>query len=521
MEENEQSSERVEIEEYLKEYCIEECLDEVLNKVIAERPKNPYISISKAIESKTLPEIIEIKLSLVIVGGQRYGVQAKVLTNISSFYGTAAYRKDLPVDLDFPKEFTGLEESIKGILSTLDLVKLNKIDEAIALIPNIDQAETLAISIACAKAAARHKGIATHQFISETIGLRPVDVYIPCPVFSILSRIVSDNKDLFQVVTLTPTNKSTSFESVMSKIIKIVAFLNKNELIKKSLLVSSDGSHCLETENINILLQIVKTALFESTLSDDFQIGLNLRASSLKKDPIDENASIFTYSLDGNKTAAVPVAPPPKAAKGKAPVPVVDTSTRTGSEVVDFLGTLWQENELVSIHDPLFSEDVESLKLLKKKVQDIVSEIKASKSDKLKYCISGVGGDLQCYLQVFVDSVVFDTFEDMEAFAELPFNAVKLQLGSYPNVSSAIQVCKKTKKCNLPLIVSCCDNNLLSESEESFISDFAVGAGTGQFLGGGLLSTEFYSKYNRLAEINREFPSINFVGNKFRSNVKK
>ena len=256
MEENELSSERVEIEEYLKTYCIEECLDEVLNKVISERPKNPYMSISKAIESKTLPEIIEIKLSLIIVGGQRYGVQAKVLTNISSFYGIATYNKDLPMDPDFPKEYTGLEESIKGILSTLDPVKLNKIDEAMALIPNIDRAETLASSIACAKAAARHKGIPIHQFISETIGLRSVDVYIPCPIFSIISRIVSDNKDLFQVITLTPTNKSTSFESVMSKIIKIGTILNKNELIKKSFSVSIDGSPCLETENINILLQV-------------------------------------------------------------------------------------------------------------------------------------------------------------------------------------------------------------------------------------------------------------------------
>ena len=108
MEEGEQSSERIEIEEYLKTYCIEECLDEVLNKVISERPKNPYMSISKAIESKTLPEIIEIKLNLIIVGGQRFGVQAKVLTNISSFTGTATYSKEVPVDLDFFKDFTGL-----------------------------------------------------------------------------------------------------------------------------------------------------------------------------------------------------------------------------------------------------------------------------------------------------------------------------------------------------------------------------------------------------------------------------
>ena len=52
-------SERSIIENYLKEFAIQECLDEVVNELVEQRPKNPYMHISKFMETKTLGEILD------------------------------------------------------------------------------------------------------------------------------------------------------------------------------------------------------------------------------------------------------------------------------------------------------------------------------------------------------------------------------------------------------------------------------------------------------------------------------
>jgi hypothetical protein len=84
-------SERQIIEDYLKTHCIQECLDEVINDLIASRPLNPYVAITKMMETKTLAEIVDVNLCSTIVGGGNSGVLATVFTNIGSFTATVAY----------------------------------------------------------------------------------------------------------------------------------------------------------------------------------------------------------------------------------------------------------------------------------------------------------------------------------------------------------------------------------------------------------------------------------------------
>lgn len=84
-------SERQIIEEYLRTHCIQECLDEVINDLIVSRPLNPYVAITKMMETKTLAEIIDVNLCSVIVGGGNSGVLATVYTNIGAFSAIVAY----------------------------------------------------------------------------------------------------------------------------------------------------------------------------------------------------------------------------------------------------------------------------------------------------------------------------------------------------------------------------------------------------------------------------------------------
>lgn len=85
-----QMSERQKIEEYLKTHCIQECLDEVINDLIESRPFNPYVAITKMMETKTLAEITDVNLCSIIVGGGNSGVLITVQTNIGSFSATVA-----------------------------------------------------------------------------------------------------------------------------------------------------------------------------------------------------------------------------------------------------------------------------------------------------------------------------------------------------------------------------------------------------------------------------------------------
>lgn len=87
MEDDKNEKDRQLIEAYLQEHAIEQTLDEVINNIIEHRPANPYVELSKLLENKTTPEILEVKLSTILVGCSSFGIRATILTNIGNFYG--------------------------------------------------------------------------------------------------------------------------------------------------------------------------------------------------------------------------------------------------------------------------------------------------------------------------------------------------------------------------------------------------------------------------------------------------
>jgi hypothetical protein len=89
-------SERELVEEYIGKFALTEMLDEVLNALLEERPENPYTTLSKMIETKTMPEIIDVKVYPIVVEGGCGGVEAKVVTNLGEFIGSAGDLFDAP-----------------------------------------------------------------------------------------------------------------------------------------------------------------------------------------------------------------------------------------------------------------------------------------------------------------------------------------------------------------------------------------------------------------------------------------
>lgn len=152
------------------------------------------------------------------------------------------------------------------------------------------------------------------------------------------------------------------------------------------------------------------------------------------------------------------------------------------------------------------------------KLTQAVNDFESGKdvSSKLQYGLqSGVGQDSGCPLQIVADSSTILAVEDIQKWEnEVIFDTYRVNLFRTGSVYKALRLCKAVKQARWPLIVStemeCC------ETSDTFIADFAVGVGAGQFHGGGVEGGEYMSKYNRLLEIQRNDESVAFVGKAFR-----
>ena len=128
----------------------------------------------------------------------------------------------------------------------------------------------------------------------------------------------------------------------------------------------------------------------------------------------------------------------------------------------------------------------------------------------------GLGEDVGCHLQVVADDAI-TTLEQLSEQEKDPlYNTLKVSLCKIGSVYQALLMCKHAKlRNNWSIIVGIEDDSCI-ETNDTFIADFAVGVGAGQFNGGGFESGEYISKYSRILDITREDGSIAYCGKKFR-----
>lgn len=94
------------------------------------------------------------------------------------------------------------------------------------------------------------------------------------------------------------------------------------------------------------------------------------------------------------------------------------------------------------------------------------------------------------------------------------FLAGQIRFDKVGTTSAAIAMVKAAREIGWSTIVSC--NEEAPETVDTFIADFAVGLGVGQFMGGSLQSAQNFEKYNRLLEICRSDSKLLFAGPDFR-----
>ena len=148
----------------------------------------------------------------------------------------------------------------------------------------------------------------------------------------------------------------------------------------------------------------------------------------------------------------------------------IDGKTISKEELVDYYVELSKSHSLLSIEDPFYEEHVEEFAELKSKVNSLI-----------------IGDDL----------TVTNTSMIEKAAQKKAIDGVIIkinQIGTVSEAYSAILLCKKK---GLKRIVS----HRSGETEDSFIADFAYGAGTEFIKTGAPARGERTSKYNRLIRI--------------------
>ena len=565
-----QMTERQKVEEYLKFYCINEVLDEVINELVETRPLNPFVAMCGMMERHTMPEIVDVIVNPTFVGRGHTGVVATVITNIGQFTGTSAYPYASLTDTaaaaeggasDVTRDFSRAQDSLRNALCKLDPRNLSEVDKLIDGMPEIDDTVAIAVSMACCRAGAKHKGMPLYRYLN-LIGVKDTEqahdmarmhMRIPLPVVTLLSRTKAEegSSSLTQDVTAYPTMSGTvegALGAAQNAYRTVLKYVEENKVM---LGFTDSGCPRAVLPSLDDAVRAVKAALEGS--GSGVMLGLDMRATDFAKvtevppaadAPADapqgpstkvEYAFLSAAAPPGPvasaaaAAAAAPVAAAAPAAKGKKPDPKAAAAAALPTEAAPAAGdasdvamnklfALWKETEFISVEDPLHVvADMTNVRALKQRAVTALADVTSAENAaaQLAYSKVGVGGQSGCLLQVVVDAAAVAP-EDVKAVAvrgsDKSLNAVKVRLDKVKSVGKAMAVCKAVRDAGLALVVGC--NESGPETLDTFIADLAVAAGAGQFAGGGVGAGEYFSKYARLIEISKEDPALPFNSGK-------
>lgn len=252
----EDHSEQNLVESYLNTYKLEECLDEIINNVVSTRPINPYMAIANAFQSRSFPEIIDIRLNSVLHQGE-YGVKASIHTNIglfTAFVNNERILSEEQSDFSEQKDYSVLDRKLKELLTSVDPTNINMFDEAVSTISELNRAETMALSVACCRAASKYKGKELFEYFADIFGIKSDELIIPLPVVS-LCIFSSPTSTFQQVIHLFPI-RASSLELAIEKLNTLFHKMRLHEIVTKPIQFSRLGTLCFNSNSLEDLIKV-------------------------------------------------------------------------------------------------------------------------------------------------------------------------------------------------------------------------------------------------------------------------
>jgi enolase len=163
-----------------------------------------------------------------------------------------------------------------------------------------------------------------------------------------------------------------------------------------------------------------------------------------------------------------------------------DGSERTSKQMIDFWADWIERYPIVSIEDGLAEDDWAGW---------------TDMTDTLGERLQIVGDDL----------FVTNTERLIRGIEEGAANSILIKLNQIGTVTETLEAIDMAHKSGYTAVVS----HRSGETEDTFIADLVVGAGTGQIKTGSLSRSERVAKYNRLLRIEEELEGAAVIGNPF------
>ena len=302
----------------------------------------------------------------------------------------------------------------------------------------------LAVSLACAKAAALSAGRPLYRHIAELAG--NTQLTMPVPMMNILNGGEhADNNVDIQEFMVQPVGVK-SFAEALRVGAEIFHHLKK-VLSARGLAtaVGDEGGFAPNLPSNAAALEVIAEAVANAgyTLGDDVTLALDCAASEFYSDGV--------YNLKG------------------------EGRTFSNAEFADYLAGLCDDHPIISIEDGLDESDWEGWSILTQKLGDRVQL---------------VGDDL----------FVTNTSILKRGIDEGVANSILIKFNQIGSLSETLDAIAMARAAGYTAVIS----HRSGETEDATIADLAVGTGAGQIKTGSLCRSDRVAKYNRLLRIEAE-----------------
>ena len=307
----------------------------------------------------------------------------------------------------------------------------------------------LAVSLACAKAAAKFLNLPLFSYIGG------ISTSLPTPLMNIVNGgCHSNNKLDFQEFMIIPLGFS-SFKDALRAGCEVFHCL-KNLLNKNSFSISvgDEGGFAPDFSSNKQCLDFIINAIEKSGYKpgQEIYIGLDVASSEF---------------FDGKKYKLAS-----------------ESLELSSQDIVRYYQNLIENYPIISIEDGLDENDWDGWSLMTqeigKKCQLVGDDLFVTSTERLKTGLDKKSG-----------------------------NSILIKLNQIGTLTETIETINLAKKNNFNTIIS----HRSGETEDTFISDLSVGIDSGQIKTGSLSRSERISKYNQLLRIEDRNPSIKFSGN--------
>ncbi|GER29406.1 enolase family protein [Striga asiatica] len=489
------------VQEYLDKHMLSRKIEDAVNAAVRAKTQDPVLFISNHMK-KSVPSVItNVKARQILDSRGIPTVEVDLYTNkgvfrasVPSGTSTGMYEaielrdgdKGTYLGNGVSRAVKNVNEKISEALIGMDPTLQVQIDQAMI---DLDKTEKkgelganaiLAVSVAACKAGAAEKEarlstyVPLYKHIADLAG--KTNYSLPVPAFTLISGGKHAGNNLaIQEILILPVG-TRKFEEALQ-----IGSETYHHL--KAVITEKYGSHGCNASFLTMSyfikegLDFVNEAIGRTGHSEKIKIAIGVAATQFCIGPVGHTSALF-WSFESEKRSSgtkydLDYKSPNKSGQ----------NFKSGEDMIAMYKELCEAYPIVSIEDPFDKEDWEHSKYF----------------SSLGIC------------QVVGDDLLTSNPKRIErAVQEATCNALLLKVGT---VTEAIEAVKLAKDANWGTVIS----QRSGESEDSFLSDLAVGLAAGQIKAGAPCRGERLAKYNQLLRIEEELGDQAFyVGDDWR-----